>query len=504
MKSDVRMAQKVAAKKDFSISHSPKTIFTVSAPLPNAWIFQSHCPLSSESETWYTGCVIEYTIKHEAAIMIERYTRPEMGQIWSDQNKTEMWLRVELLVCEAWAREGVIPAASMEAIRTASFDLERMREIERESHHDVISFLRTLQERIGPDGRFIHLGLTSSDVLDTGLALQVRDAGVLLLAALDTLITDVERTAIAHKDTLMVGRSHGIHAEPTTFGLKVALWVDALRRARIRMANSLDEMAVGAISGAVGTHATVPPAIEDYVCAELGLAVAPVSSQVIGRDRHAQFVTTLALVGGVLEQMALELRHLQRTEVGEVFEPFGAGQQGSSAMPHKRNPELTERVCGMVRLLRGYTVPALENIALWHERDISHSSAERVIIPDATIILHYLLWLMHTIVAGLEVDAYRMRENLDMTRGLIYSQRILLALVDAGLDRQVAYKLVQRNAQKVWRGEKDKAPFLDFLTADSDVTAVLAPEQLTALADPSYYTRYVDTMFVRLGLLAAE
>jgi adenylosuccinate lyase len=332
----------------------------------------------------------------------------------------------------------------------------------------------------------------------------VHEAGALLVTAMDKLIHDVERAAIAYKDTLMVGRSHGIHAEPTTFGLKVALWVDALRRARSRLIAALDEMSVGAISGAVGTHATVPPAVEEYACAQLGLRVAPVSSQVIGRDRHAQFITSLALVGGVLEQMALELRHLQRTEVSEAYEPFGVGQQGSSAMPHKRNPELAERVCGMVRLLRGYAVTALEDVALWHERDISHSSAERIIIPDATIVLHYLLWLMHTMIAGLEVDAVRMRENLDLTRGLIYSQRVLLSLVEAGLPRQDAYKLVQRNAQKVWRGENDNAPFLSFLKSDPDITAVLTPEQLDQLADPVFYTRYVDVMFERLGLLPPD
>jgi len=432
--------------------------------------------------------------------MIERYTRPEMAAIWSEQAKTAAWLRVEVLVCEAWAREGVIPQEALEKIQAVSFDVERMHEIEEESHHDVISFLRMLQEKLGPEGRFVHLGLTSSDVLDTALALQIRDAGEVLKTALDRLIGDVEATARKHKYTLMVGRSHGIHAEPITFGLKVSLWVDALRRARTRLNLSLDEIAVGAISGAVGTHATVPPAIEEYVCAELGLTPAPVSSQVIGRDRHAQFMTTLALVGGVLEQIALELRHLQRTEVSEAFEPFGSGQQGSSAMPHKRNPELTERVCGMVRLLRGYTVTAMENMALWHERDISHSSAERIIIPDGTTVLHYLLWVMHTIIAGLEVDEYRMRDNLELTRGLIYSQRIMLALIDTGIGRQEAYKMVQRNAQKVWRGENDKASFLSFLKADPEVVAILNAEQLDALADPTYYTRYVDVMFERLGL----
>jgi adenylosuccinate lyase len=433
--------------------------------------------------------------------MIERYTRPEMATIWSEEAKARAWLRVELLVCEAWGEMGVIPAEALDVIRTAALDLERMHEIELEAHHDVISFLRMLQEQIGPEGRFIHLGLTSSDVLDTALAIQVRDAGVVLLTTFDTLIGDVEQMALQYKDTLMVGRTHGIHAEPITFGLKAANWVDSLRRARARLLNALDEMAVGAISGAVGTHATVPPAVEEYVCEHLGLLVAPVSSQIISRDRHAQFISTLALVGGVLEQMALELRHMQRTEVSEAFEPFGAGQQGSSAMPHKRNPELAERVCGLVRLLRGYALTAMENMALWHERDISHSSTERIIFPDATCILHYLLWLMHAVIAGLEVDSYRMRDNLDLTRGLIYSQRILLALIDAGMERQEAYKLVQRNAQKVWRGENNNASFLSFLKADTDITAILTSEQLDELADPIFYTRYVDVAFERLGLL---
>jgi adenylosuccinate lyase len=433
--------------------------------------------------------------------MIERYTRPEMALIWSEERKIETWLLVERLVVEAWAREGEVPAEVVEKIRMVSPDLERMRAIEREAHHDVISFLRMVQEQIGPEGRFVHLGLTSSDVLDTALAVQIRDAADVILAELDVLLADVEPLAVTHKDTLIVGRTHGIHAEPTTFGLKVAIWVDALRRARARFVAAAEEMRVGAISGAVGTHATVPPSIEEYVCKELGLRPAPVSSQVIGRDRHAQFMAALALAGGVIEQMALELRHLQRTEVSEAFEPFAAGQQGSSAMPHKRNPELAERVCGLVRVLRGYALTAMEDVALWHERDISHSSAERIIIPDGTTTLHYLLWLMHTIIAGIEVDEFRMRENLDLTRGLIYSQRVLLALVDAGMGRQEAYKLVQRNAQKVWRGENDRASFLTFLKADPEIIAVLSPEQLDALADPAYYTRYVDVSFRRLGLL---
>ncbi len=433
--------------------------------------------------------------------MIERYTRPEMARVWSESNKLDIWLRVEVLVCEGWAREGAISAADLEQIRAASYDAARMRAIEAETHHDVISFLRSVQERLGPEGRFLHLGLTSSDVLDTALAVQFTQAGALLREALDALRTTVAELAVRYRHTLMAGRTHGIQAEPTTFGFKLALWVDELRRARHRLDDALEGVAVGVISGAVGTHATVPPAIEEYVCAQLGLAVAPVSSQIVQRDRHAHFVTTLALVGASLEKMAQEIRHLQRTEVGEAFEPFGAGQQGSSAMPHKRNPEKAERVCGLARVLRGYAVTALEDVALWHERDISHSSAERIILPDATATLHYMLWLFGEIMAGLEVDEERMRANLNLTRGLIYSSRILLALVDKGLDRQVAYKLVQRNAQKVWRNEDGGAGFLAMLAADPEVAAHLSPSELEALADPEYYLKYVDTAFVRLGLL---
>ena len=433
--------------------------------------------------------------------MIERYTRPEMARVWSESNKLDIWLRVEVLVCEGWAREGAISAADLEQIRAASYDAARMRAIEAETHHDVISFLRSVQERLGPEGRFLHLGLTSSDVLDTALAVQLTQAGTLLRAALDALCARVAELAVRYRHTLMAGRTHGIQAEPTTFGFKLALWVDELRRARHRLDDALESVAVGAISGAVGTHATVPPAIEEYVCAQLGLAVAPVSSQIVQRDRHAHFVTTLALVGASLEKMAQEIRHLQRTEVGEAFEPFGAGQQGSSAMPHKRNPEKAERVCGLARVLRGYAVTAMEDVALWHERDISHSSAERIILPDATATLHYMLWLFGEIMAGLEVDEARMRANLDLTRGLIYSSRILLALVDKGLDRQVAYKLVQRNAQKVWRNEDGGAGFLALLAADPEVAAHLSRAELEALADPEYYLKHVDTAFARLGLL---
>ena len=432
--------------------------------------------------------------------MIERYTRPEMARVWSDENKLDIWLRVEVLVCEGWAREGVISPEELKAIQGATYDLARAREIEQETHHDVISFLRSVQERLGPEGRLLHLGLTSSDVLDTALAVQLLQAGALIRDALTTLQETVAQAAVRYRHTLMVGRTHGIHAEPTTFGFKLAMWVDELRRARTRLDAALDDVAVGAISGAVGTHATVPPAIEEYVCSQLGLRPAPVSTQIIQRDRHAHFVTALAILGASLEKMALEMRHLQRTELGEAFEPFGAMQQGSSAMPHKRNPEKAERVCGLARVLRGHAVVALENVALWHERDISHSSAERMILPESTATIQYMLWLFNEIVSGMEVDEARMAANLNMTRGLIYSSRILLALVDKGLDRQVAYKMVQRNAQKVWRGEDNGAGLLAMLQADQDVMDVITPEELDAIADPQAYLVNLDTAFSRLKL----
>lgn len=440
--------------------------------------------------------------------MIERYSLPEMAAIWSATHKTDAWLKVELQVCEGWARAGVIPQDAMEKIRQARYNSERMQEIERETHHDIISFLRSIQEQLGPEGRFIHLGLTSSDVLDTALALQVKEAGALLQAKLTELIAAVARQAVEHKYTLMAGRSHGIHAEPMTFGIKLAMWVDELRRQQQRLADALAQIAVGAISGAVGTHATVPPQIEEYVCAELGLGVAPISNQVIQRDRHAHFMTTLALLGSSLEKMAQEIRHLQRTELSEAFEPFGSGQQGSSAMPHKRNPELCERVCGMARVLRGFAVTALENVALWHERDISHSSTERIIFPDGCTLLHYMLHIFTGVINGLEVSPERMLANLNMTGGLVFSQRILLALIDKGVGRQEAYKMVQRNAKKVWgktflgasTSTGDLLPLTVELSHDPEVAQYLSLDELKALTSTDYYTKYIDTAFQRVGL----
>ena len=436
--------------------------------------------------------------------MIERYSLPEMAAIWSATHKTDKWLEVELLACEGWARAGVIPQAALAKIRSAHYNAQRMQEIEQETHHDVISFLRSIQEQLGPEGRFIHLGLTSSDVLDTGLAAQIKEAGQLLNQALVALTDALGKAATQYKYTLMVGRSHGIHAEPMTFGLKLALWYDELRRHQQRLREALEQITVGKISGPVGTHASVPPQIEEFVCSQMGLAVAPISSQIVQRDRHAHFMTTLALIASSLEKMAQEIRHLQRTELSEAFEPFGSGQQGSSAMPHKRNPELCERICGLARVLRGFAVTAMENVALWHERDISHSSTERIIIPDGCTLLHYMLHTFTRVISGLEVDAERMQANLDMTGGLVFSQRILLALIDKGVGRQEAYKMVQRNAQKVWamtsQGPIHGPALLEALGSDAEVTSYLSQEELTALTNTDYYVKYIDIAFQRVGL----
>ncbi len=436
--------------------------------------------------------------------MIERYSLPEMAAIWSATHKTDIWLQVELLVCEGWVREGMIPQEAIEKIRLARYNAQRMREIEQETHHDIISFLRSIQEQLGPEGRFLHLGLTSSDVLDTALAAQIREAGNLLTTYLETLVQLVRQKAVQYKYTLIVGRTHGIHAEPMTFGLKLVLWADELQRHQQRLATALEQVTVGKISGAVGTHATIPPQIEEFVCEQMGLGVAPISSQIVQRDRHAHFMTTIALIGSSLEKMAQEIRHLQRSEVSEVFEPFGSGQQGSSAMPHKRNPELCERICGLARVLRGFAVTAMENVALWHERDISHSSAERIILPDACTLLHYMLHIFTQVIQGLQVDTERMQTNLNMMGGLVFSQRILLALIEKGVGRQEAYTLVQRNARKVWsmasKGTIQGPALLDALRSDQEVTSYLSPDELQELTSTDYYVKYIDISFQRVGL----
>jgi len=430
--------------------------------------------------------------------MIEKYTRPAMGAIWSEERKIALWLKVEIAVCEAWAEEGVVPVEALPAIRAATVDLARMQEIERETEHDVIAFLRAAGETVGEASRWIHLGLTSSDVIDTALSLQVLEATDLLLADIESLREAVGALALQHKDTPQIGRTHGIHAEPLTFGLKLAGWYDELTRSRTRLLAAREDMAVGAISGAVGTHANVPPIVEERVCARLGLRPDPVSTQIIGRDRHAAFIATLAVIASSLDRFATEIRHLQRTEVGEVAEPFGAGQQGSSAMPHKRNPVLVERISGLARVIRGHAVTALETVPLWHERDISNSSAERVIFPDACILLDYLLGLSERVVRGLDVYPARMRRNLDSTQGIVYSQRALLALTEGGMDRQAAYKIVQRAAMRAWAEETS---LYDILASEPAVTERLAPDKLRALFDPSYHLRFVDEAFRRVGLL---
>lgn len=437
--------------------------------------------------------------------MIGRYTRDEMGAIWSDRTKIDAWLDVEKAVCEAWRRQGRIPDEVMPAIRRATCDLQRMQEIERETDHDLIAFLRATGETAGEASRFIHMGLTSSDVVDTGLALQARDAGLLLLRDLDRLVEVIGDQAVAHRHTVTIGRTHGMHAEPTTFGLKLAVWYDELRRQRGRLTLAVQDIAVGKISGAVGTHAHVSPEIEVEVCTALGLGVELASTQVVQRDRHAFFIAVLAGIGATLEKMSVEIRHLQRTEVAEAEEPFGEGNQGSSAMPHKRNPHESERITGLARLLRGYAVSAFEDVALWHERDISHSSVERIIFPDSCILLDYMLALTTEIMDGLLIKPERMRANLEMTGGLIYSQRVLLALVEAGMDRQDAYRLVQRHAHGA---AEHGLTFRQALEADPAVTARLDHDELAALFDPMVQLTNVDATFERLGLgaraLAAE
>ena len=429
--------------------------------------------------------------------MIERYSRPRMKRVWSEETKYAKWLVVELAVCEAWTEEGVIPAEDMAKLRGATNDMERLNEVLQRTKHDVTAFIRSVTDRLGPEGRWLHLGLTSSDVWDTATSLQLMDAADLLSEELDNLLGVLKAQAIEHKQTIMMGRTHGVHAEPITFGLKMALWWDEMRRAEQRLTQARAMVAVGKISGPVGTHATAPPSVEARVCSRLGVAAAPVSSQIIQRDRHAQFVTTLALIAASLEKFATEIRGLQRTETREVEEPFSEGQTGSSSMPHKRNPELSERVCGLARLIRGHSVTALENVALWGERDISHSSAERLILPDSCLALDYILNLFAGVMKDLRVYPDRMKQNIEMTRGLLFSQRVLLALVERGLSRDSAYEIVQRNSMRAWDDGQD---FRDLVKADPDIGAKLSAEALDDLFGYDYYIRYVDDIFERVGL----
>ena len=428
--------------------------------------------------------------------MIPRYSRPEMAALWSPETRYQIWLDIETAATEAMAELGIVPEEAAKAVRErGGFDVARIDEVEREVRHDVIAFLTSLAEHVGPEARFVHQGLTSSDVLDTCLAVQLTRAADLLLADIDGLLAALRRRAFEHKMTPCIGRSHGIHAEPTTFGLKMAQGYAEFARARARLEAARADVATCAISGAVGTFANIDPRVEERVAAKLGLTPEPISTQVIPRDRHAMFFATLGVIASSVERVATEIRHLQRTEVGEAEEYFSEGQKGSSAMPHKRNPVLTENLTGLARMVRGYAAPAMENVALWHERDISHSSVERMIGPDATVTLDFALTRLTGVIDGLVVYPERMRKNLEATGGLVYSQQVLLALTKAGAARDDAYRLVQRSAMRAGHGE---GAFKDVLLADAEVTAVLPPETIDEMFRLEHHLAHVDTIFARV------
>ena len=430
--------------------------------------------------------------------MIDRYTLPEMGALWSEQNKFQKWLDVEIAVCEVHAENGTIPREALEEIKArAKFSVERINEIEKTTNHDVIAFTTNLAESIGEASRFVHYGLTSSDVVDTANALLLRDAADILLKKVDALIDVLKHRALEFKTTPQVGRTHGIHAEPTSFGLTFALWFDEMRRNRERLLRAKDTVAVGKISGAVGAFAHLDPAVEEAVCARLGIKAAPVSTQVIQRDNYAEYLNTLAVIASSLDKFALTVRHWQRTEVREAQERFTKGQKGSSAMPHKRNPIISERICGMARIVRANSLVGLENVALWHERDISHSSAERVVLPDSSIALDYMLQKAIGLIDGLVVYPERMLENLRATRGLIFSGQLLLALTNKDVSRETAYEWVQRNAMRVWDENRD---FHELVKADPDITARLSLEEIDRSFSLDHYLRNVDQIFKRLAI----
>jgi adenylosuccinate lyase len=431
--------------------------------------------------------------------VIPRYTVPEMAAVWSDEARLRHWLEIEVLAVEAWARLGTVPPEEARAVRErASFTVERVRELEEVTRHDVAAFVQCVAESVGPAGRWIHFGLTSSDVLDTGFSLQLREAADLLLAGTERLLGTVKRMALEHRDTVMAGRTHGVHAEPTSFGHKLALWAFELDRDRERLRRAREAVSVGKVSGAVGTYAHLDPRVEEHVCGELGLRPAEASSQVVSRDRHAEYMAALAVLASSLDAIATEIRHLARTEVREVQEPFAEGQKGSSAMPHKRNPVRCERITGLARVVRADLQPALENVVLWHERDISHSSAERVVFPDSTTALHFMLAELAEVLDGLEVFPERMRANLNMGGGLVYSQGVLLALVERGMPREDAYRIVQAAAAAAWDEGKD---FKGELQAQADAARLLSAADLEALFDPGRYLRNLDVVFDRLAKL---
>jgi adenylosuccinate lyase len=430
--------------------------------------------------------------------MIERYSLPKMTKIWQDEFKFQTMLAIEILTLEALAKQKQIPRAALKKIKKkAKFNLKTIQKIEAKTQHDVVAFVANIAQHIGAEAKYLHLGLTSSDLLDTTLGVQLREASDILLDDLDKLLNLLSRKAKKYKEMVCIGRTHGVHAEPITFGLKLALWYDETKRNLSRLAQAKEAVSVGKISGAVGTYSNIDPQVEVYVCKKLGLKPAEISTQIIQRDVYAQYLATLAIIGSSLEKFAQEIRHLQRTEVLEAEEPFAKGQKGSSAMPHKRNPVICERICGLARILRGNTLAAFENIPLWHERDISHSSVERVIMPDSTILLDYMLNKFIEVISGLMVYPDNMLSNLVKTRGLIFSQRVLLALMDKGLSRMKAYDLVQRSAMKTWREKRD---FKEILLEDEEVPRYLSPKDLESIFDLDYYLRNVNKIFKRVGL----
>ncbi|MGG3734049.1 adenylosuccinate lyase [Heyndrickxia coagulans] len=430
--------------------------------------------------------------------MIERYTRPEMGAIWTDENKYKAWLEVEILACEAWAELGEIPKADVQKIReNARFDVERILEIEQETRHDVVAFTRAVSESLGEERKWVHYGLTSTDVVDTALSYLIKQANEIIEKDLERFIEILKQKAIEHKYTVMMGRTHGVHAEPTTFGLKMALWHEEMKRNLERFRQAADGIRYGKLSGAVGTYANIDPFVEQYVCGKLGLKPAPISTQTLQRDRHAYYIATLSLIATSIEKFATEIRGLQKSETREVEELFSKGQKGSSAMPHKRNPIGSENMTGMARVLRGYMVTAYENVSLWHERDISHSSAERIILPDATIAINYMLNRFGNIVKNLTVFPENMKRNMDKTLGLIYSQRVLLALIDKGMSREAAYDTVQPKAMESW---EKQVPFKELLKKDPAIQSRLTEAELEECFDYHYHLKHVDTIFDRLGL----
>ena len=430
--------------------------------------------------------------------MIPRYTRPEMENVWSEQNKFQKMLDVELAICEAWNQLGKIPDESLTQILSkACFQVDKILEIEATTHHDVIAFVTNVSDNIGPDGRFVHMGATSSDILDTGLALQMVESANLILRRLKDFSEVLKRQAVAYENQLTIGRTHGIHAEPTSFGLKFALWYSQNQQNMVRLSHLIEEISVGKLSGAVGNYANTDPRVEELVLSKLALKPCPVSTQIIQRDIHASYMVTFAIIGGCLEQMATEIRHLQRTEVREAQEPFGKGQKGSSAMPHKKNPILSERVCGMARILRGYSMTALENIALWHERDISHSSAERIIFPDASLLLDYMISVMHKVIDGLVVYPQQIEKNVSITKGSFFSQKVLTELIENGFSREEAYLIIQEAAFTSFTNQQD---FKEVLLSNPTIRGCISPEKIEEMFDMKWFLRFVDYIYRRVGI----